>query len=276
MWQGLNLNLLLGADQVGSLIGAGRVNGSLVPVLGGLPDLRGAHFSLTKNQPLASGVDSWGIGGRLGLVYKATPDTTLGASYTFKSAMGDMEGNATLTAVDAVAGQIPLSGKIKIIDFQMPAHLELGFSHRVNPQWTVAADLSQVFWKSVMENINVAFVADNGLNVNILLPQDYKNQTILALGTAYQLDDNWTLRGGLRFATEALRSSTLFAVIPATPKTHLSAGVTYAFSKQSKLDFAYSHAFEETMDNASLPNTSAPIEVRHAQNNASLSYRYSF
>jgi long-chain fatty acid transport protein len=276
MWQGLNLNLLLGADQVMSLIGAGRVNGSLVPVLGGLPDLRGAHFSLTKNQPLASGVDSWGVGGRLGLVYKATPDTTLGASYTFKSSMGDMEGNATLTAVDGMAGQVPLNGKIKIIDFQMPAHLELGFSHRVNPQWTVAADLSQVFWKSVMQDINVAFVADNGANINILLPQDYKDQTILALGTAYQLDDRWTLRGGLRVASQALRSSTLFAVIPATPRTHLSLGATYAFSQQSKLDFAYSHAFEETMDNSSLPNTSAPIEVKHAQNNATIAFRYNF
>jgi long-chain fatty acid transport protein len=51
MWQGLNLDLLLGAGQVGALIGAGRVNGSLLPVLGGLPDMRGAHFSLTKNNP---------------------------------------------------------------------------------------------------------------------------------------------------------------------------------------------------------------------------------
>ena len=146
----------------------------------------------------------------------------------------------------------------------------------MTPQWTVAADVSQVFWKNVMQNINVAFVADNGLNVNILLPQDYKDQTIFALGTSYVVDDNWTLRGGLRFANQALSSSTLFAVIPATPKTHLSAGVTYAFSKQSKLDFAYSHAFEETMDNSSLPNTSAPIEVKHSQNNATIAFRYNF
>jgi len=78
MWQGLNLELLLGADQVGSLIGAGRVSGSLVPVLGGLPDLRGAHFSLSKNQPLNSGVDAWGLGGRLGMTYKVSNNTILG------------------------------------------------------------------------------------------------------------------------------------------------------------------------------------------------------
>ena len=276
MWQGLNLDLLLGADQVGSLIGSGRVSGSLVPLLAGLPALRGAHFSLTKDQALGSGVDSWGHSERLGMVYKATVDTTLGASYTFKSHMNDMEGNATLTAVDAIAGQIPLNGKIRIIDFQMPANLDLGVSQRLTPQWMVAADLSRVYWKDVMKDIKVSFAADIGGNINILLPQDYKDQTILALGTAYTLDDNWTLRGGLRFATQALSSSTLFAVIPATPKRHLSAGLTYAFSQQSKIDFAYSHAFRETMDNNSLPNTSAPIQVMHSQDNATINFRYSF
>src|SRR5690606_40399206 len=39
LWQGLNLDLLLGADQVGSLLGSGRAKGSLVPVLAGLPAL---------------------------------------------------------------------------------------------------------------------------------------------------------------------------------------------------------------------------------------------
>lgn len=276
MWQGLNLNLLLGADQVGSLIGAGRVNGTLLPVLGGLPALRGAHFSLTKNQPLGSGVDSWGYGGKLGMIYKLTPDTTLGTSYTFKSQMDDMDGRATLTAVDAVAGQIPLKGKIQIKDFQTPAHLDIGFSQRLGAQWTIAADVSRVFWKDVMKDIKVAFVADGGGDLNILLPQDYKDQTVFSLGTAYNMNEQLTLRAGIRLASQALRSSTLFAVIPATPKTHLSAGFTYALSKQAKVDFAYSHAVQESMDNTSLPNTSAPIQVKHAQNNATINLRYSF
>ena len=276
MWQGLNLDLLLGADQVVGLLGSGRVSGSLVPVLAGLPALRGAHFSLTKNEPLASGVDAWGWGGKLGLVYKATPETTLGASYSMKSQMDDMEGKATLTAVDAVAGQIPLVGKIKIKDFQMPANLTLGISHRLSPQWTLAADVSQVFWKDVMKDIKVQFDADGGGNINILLPQDYKDQTIIALGAAYEWDSSLTLRGGLRHASQALRSSNLFAVIPATPTTHISAGLSYAFSRQSRIDFAYSHAFKETTDNSSLPNTSAPIQVSHSQDNATINFRYSF
>ncbi|KAB2968844.1 MAG: aromatic hydrocarbon degradation protein [Zoogloea sp.] len=276
MWQGLNLNLLLGADQVGSLIGAGRATGSLIPVLGGLPDLRGAHFSLTKNQPLASGVDAWGYTGRIGFVYQATDDTTLGAAYTSKSHLADMTGRATLTAIDGAAGQIPLAGKIRIQDFQMPATLNLGVSQRVTEKLLLAADLSQVYWKSVMKDIKVAFGADAGGDLQIRLPQDYKDQTILALGGAYQVSEQLTLRAGLRYATQALRASTLFAVIPATPKKHLSAGLGYAFSPASRLDFAWSHAFSDGMDNTSLPNTSAPMHVSHSQDNATLNYTYRF
>lgn len=276
MWQGLNLNLLLGADQVGSLIGSGRATGSLIPVLGGLPDLRGAHFSLTKNQPLASGVDAWGYTGRLGFVYKATDDTTVGAAYTSKSHLADMTGRATLTAIDGVAGQIPLAGKIRIQDFQMPATLNLGVSQRVTDRLLLAADVSQVYWKSVMKDIKVAFEADGGGDLQIRLPQDYKDQTILAVGGAYQVNEQLTLRAGLRYAAQALRSSTLFAVIPATPRKHLSAGVGYVFSPASRLDFAWSHAFSDGMDNTSLPNTSAPMHVSHAQDNATLNYTYRF
>lgn len=276
MWQGLNLNLLLGADQVGSLIGAGRATGALVPVLGGMAGLRGAHFSLTKNEPLASGVEAWGYGGRLGMVFKATPDTTLGASYSMKGNVQDMEGRATLTAIQVGNVQTAMNGNIKIKDFQMPANATVGVTHHLNSQWTVAADVSRIFWKDVMKDIKVAFVADSGLDLNINLPQDYKDQNVLALGAAYQMNDQLTLRGGLRFASQALQSSTVFAVIPATPKRHLSAGLTYALSKQSKIDFAYSHAFEEKMDNTSLPNTSEPIQTKHSQDNATINYRYSF
>lgn len=275
MWQGLNLDLLLGAGQVGSLIGAGRVNGSLLPVLGGLPDLRGAHFSLTKNEPLASGVESWGFGGRLGMTYKMSPDTMLGLNYAMESQMNDLDGRATLTAIDGIAGQIPLQGNIKLRNFQMPAKLDVGVSHRLNDRWMVAVDVSQVFWEHAMKDINVGFVTDSGQTLDIQLPQNYKDQTILALGAAYQTG-NWTLRGGVRLATQALRSETLFAVIPATPRKHISAGFSYAFSKLSSLDFAYSHALEESMDNASLPNTADPIQTTHSQNNLTLGYTHRF
>jgi len=275
-WQSLNLDLLLGADQVGSLIAAGRVDGTLLPVLGGLPALRGAQFSLTRNQIVGGGVRSLGVGERIGLIWHAAKGTTLGLSWAPRTQMADMKGGATLTAIDAVAGQIPLTGTIAIRDFQMPHRVDFGVSHQVTPALSVALDVSELFWKQVMANINVGFVADNGGTLNIQLPQGYHNQTIVALGAAYRIDPRWTLRAGVRIANEALPASTLFAVIPATPDKHLTFGVARRVGSGGEINFAYSHGFAPTLGNSSLPNTSAPIAVSHAQNNFVLDYRFGF
>lgn len=275
-WQGLNLDLLLGADQVGALIGAGRVGGTLLPVLGGLPDLRGAHFSLTRNQIVGGGVRSLGVGERIGLVYRPRAGTTLGLSWTPKTQMADMKGGATLTAIDAIAGKIPLSGAIRIRNFQLPQRIDAGISQQVTPRLMLALDVSEVFWKDVMANIDVGFVADNGATLNILLPQGYKNQTIVAMGAAYRPGRQWTLRAGVRLANQALPDATLFAVIPATPSKHLSFGFSRKVGRSGEINFAYSHGFAPTMANSSLPNTSAPITVSHAQNNFVLDYRFGF
>lgn len=276
MWQGLNLDLFLRTDQVVALMGDGRVSGGLAPALGTVPGLQGAHFSLSKNSPLGSGVDAWGYSGRLGMLYRVSPETRVGASYQFESQMADMTGDAVLTAVPGDGPSIPFAGKIRIIDFRMPAKLDIGVSHRLTPQWSIAADLSRVFWKDVMKDIKVAFVANGGGDLSIQLPQNYRDQTILALGTSYVLSPAWTLRAGFRFATQALRGDTLFAVIPATPTKHLSLGFSYMLTPASRIDFAYSHAFREKMDNPGTPNAADPIEVKHSQNNATINYTVSF
>ena len=284
MWTGLNLNLLLGGSQVGSLAAGNRVDGTLVPTLASLPGgfagLDGAHLSFTKNQPIGSGADAWGMDERLGLVYKLTQDTTLGAAYSFKSQLADLQGDATLTAINLTAGAIPVQGKITLRNFQMPAVFNLVVSHHLNDQVLLTGDVSEVFWKDAMKDINVGFVANSGplsgQTLNILLPQNYSDQTILALGVAYKTGD-WTLRGGAQVASQALDSNYLLAVIPATPTKHISGGFSYDFSKENTAHFAYSHAFQETMSNpGGNSNSVAPIQTTHSQDNFVLAYTRRF
>lgn len=274
MWMGMNLNMMFSSPQVGSLIGEGRADGSLVPVIGGLPALEGAHISFSRNEPIASGADSWGYGGRIGLLWKATDSTNVGVAYNFASQMNDLKGDATVTAVDAIAGQIPLKGKIKIRDFQMPASLTVGVAHAINDRWMVAADVSRVFWREAMKDINVTFNSDSGGDLNLSLPQDYKDQTIFSVGTSYRID-KWTLRAGYRQATEAAQSDLLFAALPVTPRRHASAGVSYDLGFGS-VDLAYSHAFEESTTNRSQPNAPVPFRNTHSQDNFVLSYTHNF
>lgn len=278
VWTGLNLNLLLGADQVVNLIGQGRARGPLkdtLLALNGLYGLEGAHFSLSKSNDVQSGVEAWGWGGRLGLTYKISDRTRMGVSYSLKTHLQDLKGRATLTAVTTTAGQIPLTGNIKIADFQMPSTLTIGFAHQVNDDLMVAADVSQVGWKEVMKDIKVRYTADNGQDLAIELPQNYKDVTILSLGGAYKMGQ-WTLRAGGSVSNQAIPNNMLFAVIPATPTKHLSLGASYQIDKTSAVHLAYSHALQQTLSNSSLPNTSAPIRSEHTQDNFVVGYSYSF
>jgi len=275
VWIGLNLNKQLQADQVGSLIGGGRVSGSLGPVLGGIPGLDAVHFGLTRNSFLLNGADGWGLGGRFGFTYKLTPSTTIGGAYNFETNVADLKGRATLTAVSTVAGQIPLAGKIRVRDFQMPARLSIGITQRFGPQFLITAEYQRAFWKHAMKNIDVGFEADAGGDINVLLPQNYRNQDIVAIGGAYEMGP-MTFRAGGRFASQATPGATLLAIVPGIPKYHASAGMTYKLGKRHAIDFAYSHAFKERVSNDGLPNTSQPISITHSQNNISIGYRRTF
>ncbi len=133
------------------------------------------------------------------------PGYRIGVAYSMESHIGDMKGDGVLTAVDAVAGQIALPGTVKIRDFQTPAQLNLGISHQIGSQWLLAADLSRIFWEDAMEDIDLGFVADSGQNIDILLPQNYKDQTTLSLGRRlYDRKVDATWRGTIRISGATL------------------------------------------------------------------------
>jgi len=277
MWTGMNLELLLGANQVVDLIGHNRATGSLVPVLGGIPGLEGAHFSLSKGNDIQSGVNGWGWDGRLGMTFRVSDSTRFGAAYTMKSHLADLKGRAQLTAISSVAGQIALKGDIRIVDFQMPDVLTVGVAHQATDSLLLAADVSRIGWKGVMQDIKVHYTADGGGDLAIQLPQNYRDVTLVNLGAAWRVD-KWTLRAGVSHANQAIPGDMMFAVIPATPTDHLTLGFAYDFNKNSTINFAYSHALKKTLSNSSLPNasTAAPISVEHTQDNFVLGYSYRF
>ena len=271
----MNLDYLFGSKQLGSLIGDGRASGSLLGLVGTLPDPRGVHISVSKNKEVSSGVDGWGYSGRLGMAYKVTPKTNLGISYMFKSKMNDLKGNGTVTAVDGIVGNIPIEGQVRVLDFNSPAKLDVGVSHQFTDKFLVALDLSRVFWKDALKDIKVGFASDAG-DVDLKLPQNAKDQTIVAIGASYAATQNLTLRAGYRQATQPFNDEGLLALIPAVLKRHATLGISYQVSKSGRFDAAYSRAFEHSMTNQSDFNTSSAVRSSIAQDNFVFGYTHSF
>ncbi|MBV8273474.1 MAG: outer membrane protein transport protein [Cupriavidus sp.] len=275
VWTSLNLGTLLDVTQIGTLASQRRVSGSLVPTLLSVPGLSGGYLGFSNSAPVGGGADAWGIGGKLGLTYDITPDTRVGLAYNAKTRVGDLRGQATLAAVSTVAGNIPLSGEVRVRDFQMPAQFTVGISHQFNERLSASADYQRVFWSSVMRDINVSFV-HAGANLDLSIPQNYRDINVFGLGVAYRFDSGWTARGGFHYAQEAIPNGMLLAVVPAIPTTSLTGGATYVFGKDDAIDFALSVVLPKTVGNASQPNTAVPLSVQHSQFNVVVAYRKRF
>ncbi len=277
VWTSLNLGLLLDTSQIGALAADRRLSGTLVPTLLGVPELSGGYLGFSRDDSVGGGADAWGIGGKLGLTYQLAADTRIGLAYNFKTDVGDLSGHSHLTAVSAVAGNIPLTGSVRIRDFQMPAQLTVGIHHEFTDHFAFAFDYQRVFWSDVMKNISAAFKqGGTGATLDILLPQNWRDVNVFAVGAEYRYDASWTFRGGLHYAQEAVPGNTLLAIVPATPTTGISAGFSYAFNEDDVIDVSLSSVLQKTLTNSSLPNTAVPMKVSHSQFNAAIAFQKKF
>lgn len=277
VWTSVNLGLLLDTSQIGALATQGRLAGSLMPALLGIPQLSGGYLNFNNGKMVGGAADAWGIGGRIGLTYQLNPTTRLGVAYQFKTDVGDLSGPSTLTAVSAVAGNIPLNGTVRLHDFQMPAALTLGVSHDFTDKLSVAMDYQRVFWHDAMKNIQVGFTqAGTGQTLNLTLPYNYRDINVFSIGGQYRYNASWTFRAGFHYAQEATPSAGLMAILPATPTTNVTAGASYSFNPDTKIDVALAYAFPKTFTNTSLPDTGVPIRVRESQIAAALAFTKRF
>jgi len=98
----------------------------------------------------------------------------------------------------------------------------------------------------------------------------------VAIGVSYAATQNLTVRAGYRHATQPFNDVGLLALVPGILQDHGTLGLSYNLSKSSRIDAAYSHAFERGMTNQSAYNTSAPVRSTLEQDNFVIGYNYSF
>ncbi len=298
----MDFKWLMPGSQLMSLMGDGSFTGTMVTgfsnamTAGLVDDVYGGYFDSSDKNDYDGNMTGDGFSGKIGFTYKVDQKLSFGGTYHPKTAISDLKGNATLafaltgdsgyfttgtpngTPVDII---MPLSGKLKIIDFQWPETIALGVSYQANKQWHLAADIKQIKWSGVMSDFKMEFVASNaasnggfaGADMSGKLAMDWKDQTVFELGATFQANEQLALRFGANIGSEVVPGDTLHYLFPATVENHYTAGVGYAFTKADSVNFALTYAPEVKVTNSS---GSAPYSVTHAQTNYQLMYSHSF
>jgi len=298
---------------------AGTAKGSLVNALSGaiqggvlrpidLPNgstpMQNVRFDFSNNSDFSGEAMGTGFGAKLGLTFKASNALTFGATFHSKTNMGDLEtSNASLTmnaevddnfnlatglleiGVTGFSGtysteNIPVSGKISVVDFQWPATLGVGAALKLSPSVMLAADIKQIYWSDVMDSFRMQFTSDAtqadplagafaGQVMDLELFQKWDDQTVIQLGGAFKMGPALTIRAGVNIASNPVPTSTLNPLFPAIIENHYTAGFTLGLTPASDLSASMTIAPDVSVVGDS------GVTSSHAQANFQIMYSHS-
>ncbi|MDX1698426.1 MAG: outer membrane protein transport protein, partial [Thiohalobacterales bacterium] len=239
-------------------------------------------FALTPSDSLTNnGYDwSYGAGVRVGWIGDVHPRLTLGAAASSKVYMTEFDDYEELFAEEG--------------DFDIPASFTLGATFKATSQLNLSFDFQRIFYEGVdsISNEGPIFVPgvgpfppsgpppgsntewlgkDNGMGFG------WEDINVYRLGAEYLYNKQWTWRAGFLYTDQVIPDDqVLFNILaPATVQKHVTFGFTFSPDSNSEWNFAYMHAFKETVDSSETA-FGVPGEIEMHQNSVDFSYSYKF
>jgi long-chain fatty acid transport protein len=192
--------------------------------------------------------DGWGY--NLGLQFQATDTVALGLTYRSPVKVA-LEGDAEF---DGIASSYDADSEL---DF--PAMFAAGISWQATEKLRLELAAEWDKWSTRdSQTINIDFPATVPLPSQQIAITDWDDSWVFMLGAEYQLDEQWTLRGGYGYNETPVPSGTADPSLP-TGDTHaLAIGAGYKLNDNITLDVATVVAYgeEQTLTNANAPNDS--------------------
>jgi len=201
-----------------------------------------------------------GYGFNAGILYKATPEFSLGLSYRSKITV-NYTGNARLTPIStgnaqldaAIAAKLPLNTNLPVktsIDF--PAMASLGVAYSFTPAFLIEADANWTGWGS-FQNVPITFTGGptNSLpNTNI--PQGWKDAYNYRLGLRWQASPTSQWRLGYVYDQTPQPEVNVNPLLPDADRNGYCIG--YGWTGSWKADFALMYLpFKDRTRSHSLP-----------------------
>jgi long-chain fatty acid transport protein len=220
----------------------------------------------------------FGFGYNLGLSYE-TQGLTIGASY--KSAI-DMEykgqinaATAQFDAAFAAASGNTIHAAVLSDHLEQPAEIGVGASYKMGAH-TFAVDYKKIKWSDAKGYREF----------------HWEDQNVYMIGYQFA-QDNWALRAGYNHGSNPIKEQNgatpqgsldnFFNLIgfPAIVTNHYTAGGTYAFSKMTSLDLAYTYAPEvsDTYSTAAFAGFGAfptSVTTKHSQQGVTAQLNFNF
>lgn len=214
--------------------------------------------------------DAWGYGWHAGVLFRPTETTRVGLNYRSKIVM-HLGGTSTFGVFQGPIYETRGFG----FNIPLPPVTTLSAYHDMTPRWAMMGTISYDQW-----NVLQAYVARNYIQpptlanpsglINVTAPQNMSNTIDLSVGTHYTLNEQWMLRGSVKFEPTPTNSHYRDVNFPDGDKLGFQIGSRYSMNKKVAFDFLYGHVFTRSTHINNLNPASLETVVGHSHTNIDL------
>jgi long-chain fatty acid transport protein len=194
--------------------------------------------------------DDFAVGYNIGILVQATDKTRVGLTY---HSMVDytLKGSTKvdLGVLNPALGSRDYDASLNI---KTPESIDASFTHELTDQWTIYGGSTWTRW-SRLKNITVQNTGNFGLAGaptfgTISEPENWHNTWSHAIGAAYKVNKEWTLRTGFTVDQSPTNNTDRSPRIPSGDRMAISFGAGWTPTDNMTIDVAYSYLKEESVD----------------------------
>jgi long-chain fatty acid transport protein len=215
--------------------------------------------------------DSWGVGARIGYMGQFSDQFAVGAAYSTRINMGEF---------DKYKGLFAEQG-----GFDLPSNFTVGMAFRPTKEWLLALDFERIYYS------DAASVSNPSASIGYCVPPQmgglgqrnyclggsdgagfgWQDINVWKVGVQYQLNDQWTFRGGYNYSDNPIESKdvTFNILAPGVVTNQWSLGTTYRIDNVSEITGAFMYALNNSVTGPSLfigfgapPTTTETIQMK--------------
>jgi long-chain fatty acid transport protein len=179
--------------------------------------------------------DGLAVGGTAGLMWKITPQHTIGVVYRSPFSV-NFKGK---TDLNTILGQQSVPGDASI---QFPQSIAGGYAFRPIKQLKLEADIEWTNWETLNK---LVLHAPASMANGTTIPFNWKDSIFYEFGAQYEVNDRWTVRGGYIYSENTVPNSTFSPSVPDSNRHIFSVGLGYAATTRLSVDVVYQYSLSD-------------------------------
>ncbi|MBI1871622.1 MAG: outer membrane protein transport protein [Chlamydiae bacterium] len=190
--------------------------------------------------------DGEGLGFNVSLLYQPHVQHRFGILFHSPVDL-DLDGSVVLSSIPNFVGVgSTVTGDLST-EIDLPAIIRFGYAYTPTSQWKIEFDLD---WSNFSSYNELDLRSTNPLFPSTIVPKDYDDGYVFAIGTQYLLNESWALRAGYGHILASVPDSTFDPIVPDADRNFVTVGLGYEW-KMFTVDAAYQAIFfdDRNIDN---------------------------